>query len=498
VRVAEALAGPNWGSQFTPRIGTEVLVDFIEHDMDRPLVVAQLYNGADAPPYAAGVDSDVNHAGTISGIHTNSFDGGGFNQWQLDDTQGQVRMRLATSMANTQLNLGYLVQQSAGSAQRGKYRGTGFELRTDAWAVLRGGAGVLLTTRVRGGHASGVTSTQMDAAEAVAALGAAQKLDDTLLAAAKGQHALSSAASVAARKEFVSQIDPQQQGKIDGAFKPQPGQRAPDSSAPVEKFSAPIVLMDAQAGINWASQGSTVLFAGEQLHWTTQSDLHMSAAATMSSVAARTAGLFTHDGGIQVFAGNGPVSLQAHTDKLEILADKEVKILSVNDKVEVNAKQKIVLQAGQSSVTLDGGNITFACPGKFTVKSGQHAFDAGARGSATIPELPSGTVVAPRLEPASLLPVQPDKFSERLVVFNPVTGEKLSTGYALIEGNSMVDKGRTGGDGYAARKLKDKPATLYALVGPSAAWTVEYHSGQDGLPPIQHNVDEPHSSEVGS
>ena len=67
VRVAEALAGPNWGSQFTPRIGTEVLVDFIEGDMDRPLVVAQLYTGSDAPPYAAGVGSDVNHAGVISG-----------------------------------------------------------------------------------------------------------------------------------------------------------------------------------------------------------------------------------------------------------------------------------------------------------------------------------------------------------------------------------------------------------------------------------------------
>jgi type VI secretion system secreted protein VgrG len=80
VRVAEALAGPNWGTQFTPRIGTEVLVDFIENDIDRPVVVAQLYTGADAPPFAAGVDSGVNHAGTISGIHTRSFDGGGYNQ----------------------------------------------------------------------------------------------------------------------------------------------------------------------------------------------------------------------------------------------------------------------------------------------------------------------------------------------------------------------------------------------------------------------------------
>jgi type VI secretion system secreted protein VgrG len=44
VRVAEALAGANWGTNFTPRIGSEVVVDFIEGDMDRPLVIAQLYN----------------------------------------------------------------------------------------------------------------------------------------------------------------------------------------------------------------------------------------------------------------------------------------------------------------------------------------------------------------------------------------------------------------------------------------------------------------------
>ncbi|MEO5795094.1 MAG: contractile injection system protein, VgrG/Pvc8 family, partial [Rhodoferax sp.] len=70
VRVAEALAGPNWGSQFTPRIGSEVLVNFIEGDMDRPLVVGQLYNGADLPPFSAGVDSGVNHAGVVSGLHS--------------------------------------------------------------------------------------------------------------------------------------------------------------------------------------------------------------------------------------------------------------------------------------------------------------------------------------------------------------------------------------------------------------------------------------------
>jgi type VI secretion system secreted protein VgrG len=97
--VAEALAGPNWGTLFTPRVGTEVLVDFIEGDIDRPVIVAQLYTARTLPPFAAGVDSASNHAGTLSGIHSHNFDGGGYNQWQLDDTPGQVRTRLATSTA---------------------------------------------------------------------------------------------------------------------------------------------------------------------------------------------------------------------------------------------------------------------------------------------------------------------------------------------------------------------------------------------------------------
>jgi uncharacterized protein (DUF2345 family) len=82
------------------------------------------------------------------------------------------------------------------------------------------------------------------------------------------------------------------------------------------------------------------------------------------------------------------VSLQAHTDQLEILADKEITIISVNDVIEIKANQKIVLQAGQSSVTLEGGDITFACPGNFTVKGGQHVFDGGQNRAALMNKLP--------------------------------------------------------------------------------------------------------------
>ncbi|WP_156484185.1 type VI secretion system Vgr family protein, partial [Janthinobacterium agaricidamnosum] len=367
VRVAEALAGPNWGSQFTPRLGTEVLVDFIEGDIDRPLVVAQLYTGADIPPYSAGIDSGSNHGGVLSGMHSNNFDGDGYNQWVIDDTPGQLRTRLASSSAATQLNLGYLVQQAAGSAQRGAYRGSGFELRTDAWGMLRGAEGLLISSSARQQQGSGIASTQLDTAEAAAQLRGAAELSKVLAQAAQQQQALLSKDANAAQPDLLAHIDPQQKGRMAGnigghsALKAKDGARQLDEARPVEQFGAPWVLLEAPASINWATPASTALFAGGQLHWTTQSDTHWSAAQTLSSVSAQATGLFTHAGGIQAIAGNGPLSLQAHTDQLEILADQAITVISVNDVIEIKANQKITLQAGQSSMTLEGGNITFAC-----------------------------------------------------------------------------------------------------------------------------------------
>lgn len=446
VRVAEALAGPNWGSQFTPRIGTEVLVDFIEGDMDRPLVVAQLYTGSDTPPFSAGVDTEVNHAGVISGIHSNNFDGGGYNQWVVDDTGGQVRTRLATSSAATQLNLGYLVQQAVGSAQRGSYRGQGFELRTDAWAMVRGGEGTLISATARAQQGGGVTSTQLDSTEAVALMRGAAELNTALMDAAGQEKALSSKDAQQAQTDFIKQVDPEQSGKYAGgvggqdALKASAGARELAAAAPVEKFGQPIVLMEGPASINWATPASTALFAGGQLQWTTQADLRMAAAHTVASVSANATGLFTHDGGIQAVAANGLVSLQAHTDQLEILADKAITIVSVNDVIEIKANEKIVLQAGQSSVTLEGANISFACPGNFSVKGGQHVFDGGASMPPKLPALPEG-----ELEPGTLY------LDHRYHDDQPLAGAEYTV--KLADGTER--KGKLDGQGRAV--IRDVP-----------------------------------------
>jgi type VI secretion system secreted protein VgrG len=237
----------------------------------------------------------------------------------------------------------------------------------------------------------------MDAAEALSRFRGADALSKTLGDAAAQQRAQFSKDAMQALAHFIEQIDPKAQGSYAGAvsgqqaLKAKPGAREADAGQPVERFGSSIVLMDSAASINWATPGSTVVNAGQQFQWTTQSDLHLAAAHTMSSVAGNAVGLFTHSGGIQAIAANGPVSLQAHTDRLEILADQAVTVISVNDCIEIKAKEKVVLQAGQSSITLDGGNITFACPGKFTVKGGQHLFDGGSKKAAELPHLPSGS-----------------------------------------------------------------------------------------------------------
>jgi type VI secretion system secreted protein VgrG len=409
VRLAESLSGPNWGTHFTPRIGTEVLVNFIEGDMDRPLVVASLYNEADAPPFPAGVDSGVNHAGMISGIHSHNLQDGGYNQWVVDDSPSQLRMRLASSSAATQLNLGYLITQVPTSAQRGAYRGQGFELRSDGWGVVRGAEGVLLSTTARNRQGSSVTSTQMDGAECVAQLKGAQSLSAALTQAAGHQTALTSLPANQAQLDLIKAIDPKQQGKYTAAVHGQAiskagaGSRMLDTAQPVEKFATPFILLDSTSTLNLASPASTTVFAGQQLHWTTQADTHWAVAYTLAAVSGNATTLFTHAGGIQVIAANAPLSLQAHTDSLEILADQAITVMSVRDHIVLKAKRKITLQAGQSSIVLEGINITYTCPGEFTVRGARRTFERAGRLGAELVKLPDDHLSPTPETPVTLL-----------------------------------------------------------------------------------------------
>lgn len=83
VRVAQTWAGKSWGSLFTPRIGQEAIVSFLDGDPDRPIVIGTVYNGTQALPYTLPGDQ------TKSTIKSNSSKGGGgFNELRFEDKAG--------------------------------------------------------------------------------------------------------------------------------------------------------------------------------------------------------------------------------------------------------------------------------------------------------------------------------------------------------------------------------------------------------------------------
>ncbi|AYH42480.1 Rhs element Vgr protein [Azoarcus sp. DN11] len=390
VRVAEWLSGPDWGSHFLPRTGTEVLVDFVEGDIDRPLVVGQLYNGVGLPPFSAGDASTANHPGVISGWTSDTHGGDtGFNQWLADDAPGQLRTRLASSYAASQLSLGHLVEHDPRSAVRGPWRGTGLELRTDGWMAIRAGEGILISAATR----PNASSTQMDVADAVSQLREAERTAQALSDAAAAQSARPLAAN-AGQSAFIDAIDTSRAGRFEGsvggqaARKARPGSREPD--APTERFSQPYIVTEGPDDIGLSTPAAALLFAGGRLHATTQQDFHVAAAHAFSATIGEGASWFSHSGGIRSIAAAGSQTVQAHTDAMEILADQSVAVTSSNDEIHISAKDRIVLQAGQSSVTLQGGDITFACPGTFSVKGAGHAFEGPASNAASLPRLPSG------------------------------------------------------------------------------------------------------------
>ncbi|MFW9617415.1 type VI secretion system Vgr family protein [Aquabacterium sp.] len=219
LRVVQRSAAAGAGHQFIPRVGQEVLVGFLNHDMDRPFVLASLYNGQGAsgePPTpggedavsdrraladstdhqpgsqmnavgqgagghspawhgaAAGVAAEgalaQNNAAAMSGVKSKEWGGAGFNQWVMDDTPGQLRTQLHSTQHQTWLQMGHLLHQA--DNHRGSFRGLGFELRTDAWGGVRAARGVLLSTY---GLRSGLSQPDDGAGDNVAGVALAKQ-----------------------------------------------------------------------------------------------------------------------------------------------------------------------------------------------------------------------------------------------------------------------------------------------------------------------------------
>jgi type VI secretion system secreted protein VgrG len=88
LRCAQVWSGKKWGGQFIPRVGQEAVIEFLEGDPDRPLVVGTVYNDNNKPPYDLPGDK------TIAGIKSQSTKDkpSGYNEWHFEDKKDSEKI----------------------------------------------------------------------------------------------------------------------------------------------------------------------------------------------------------------------------------------------------------------------------------------------------------------------------------------------------------------------------------------------------------------------
>jgi type VI secretion system secreted protein VgrG len=276
-------------------------------------------------------------------------------------------VKLSSEYAKSQLNLGYLVHPRQNG--EGTPRGEGFELRTDHWGAVRAGKGLFLSAEAR----AAASSTHLDVREAKGQLEASLKLAEDLSDSA-GKHNADKLEANEEAKDFI---------KIAGAT-------AQQGQSKVPAFSEPILLASAPAGIGLTTPKSTHLETGEHLHLIAGKDANVGIGKKLALSIGEALSIFVYQAGMKLFAAKGKIQVQAQSDRIEIIADKGIDLVSVNDNVNIAAPKQVLLTSGGAYIRMAGGNIDIHAPGMVDIKGATHSFGGPAGTSYPMPRLPRG------------------------------------------------------------------------------------------------------------
>ncbi|MNK64479.1 Phage-related baseplate assembly protein [compost metagenome] len=366
VRVSQNWAGAQWGHMAVPRIGQEVIVQFVNGDCDHPLIVGRSYRATNLPPY------ELPRHNILSTIKSKEHKADRANELRLDDTSGQISAALMSDHGATALHLGYLTHpRPSGGAPRGE----GFELRTDEHGALRAAKGLLLATddrrQAQGGH--------LDRSELAGVLEAALELARNLGEYAGGHQGVPH--------------DATPQHSLTEAIRGL-GRGANDQPAGAEDDGQPAIALSAPAGIAAGTPAAITLTAGEHIDSIAQQNQHISAGAKVVLNAGGDLGMFSQGGSMRHIAHQGEMLLQAQRNHIRLQADQSVEITASNEHVLIAADKHITLLCDGAYIRLAGGNIELGMPGAFTVKAASHELSGPAGSGAALPVFKSPDVTA--------------------------------------------------------------------------------------------------------
>jgi type VI secretion system secreted protein VgrG len=333
IRVATNWAEAEFGVAAVPRVGSEVIVQWLDGCPDRPIVTGKVHNRMRPPSWTLPTQ------GALSGWRSRELGKGTSrgNHMVLDDTSEHIQAQIRSDHAHSQLSLGHITRIET-NAGRTDARGEGWELATDAWGVARAARGMLLTTEARPGAAGTVKDMQETA----------QRLHQ----AAEQHQALATNATeagaqdAAGQQSAVAKAIARQSDAIDGS-----GDAFPE-------LAEPHLVLASPAGIATTTARSTHFASAEHTAVTTGRNLALAAGDSLFASIGQTLRLFVHKAGMKLVAAAGKVTIHAQTDNIDVIANKVLALISESDWVDIRGKKGVRLH-GVNNMLEIGEKVQF-------------------------------------------------------------------------------------------------------------------------------------------
>jgi len=349
IRVAQNWAGAGWGHMAIPRIGQEVIVEFLNGDQDQPIITGRTYDRNHPTPYKLPALK------TQQTTKSKEHKGSGYSELLIDDTTAEIKTQLHTTHQTTQLAMGYLTHPRADDGS-GEHRGDGFELRTDSWGAVRAGQGLYISTDKR----DKAEGKQLDMQEAIAQM----------------EHAL----SIAKEMQKAHQTAQTHQNDIDD--------QESQLTETYTELKKPGMLLSSPEGIAATSPKSIQISTAENHTVTTGQSTDISAWEDVRIGAKDNLSILAVEEELKMVANKGQMKIQAQNNQMEVAAQNVLKIMSTKGKVEIAADKEILLTSGGGYIRIKGGNIEIHTPGVIDHKATAYPFTGPVR---NIYEMPTYT-----------------------------------------------------------------------------------------------------------
>lgn len=332
MRVMTPAAGNEFGQIRLPRVGEEVGVVYPDGNIDHPLILGAIYNGEHLPPWK------LPEQAALSGLRSRELGGARGNHLVLDDTSGKIQAQLKSDHQHSQLSLGHITRVEDTSGRK-ETRGEGWELRTDGHGVARAAKGLLITTEAR----QGANGPIKDMGELVKRLDVACQLHDTQASAA-----LQGLAQESGQQHDVADALHAQGDAVRGT-----GEHFPE-------LSLPHLVLDSPMGIATTTAQSTHIASGDHTALTTGRSLSIAAGESVFASIKQTFRLFVHKAGMKLVAAAGKITVQAHDDDIQLIANKVLSLISQTDWIDLKGKQGIRLHGSACMVEITDRMQVFA------------------------------------------------------------------------------------------------------------------------------------------